>query len=302
MAALVPPRQRLVVDAFTFYNEYEMLEFRLTELDDVVDVFVICEATLTHAGAAKPLLFEQSLARYERWLPKIVHVVDDDMPRTDDAWVREHHQREALACGLGALGLADDDWVAITDCDEIADAGALAALQRRPPALCALVMRTFYYSFDWVWRDPWDVYPKVAPWSAVRDAGPQAIRMTFTLDKIDRGGWHLSYFGNEAFVKNKLEQFAHQEFNTERDLDAVGARMRGGKNLTDDQFDRVPADEPFMPQHRSLLEALLRRQGADPRGAEAPVDARLAATLRATVRTSRVRKAPRKKKIGWKRS
>ena len=30
---------------------------------------------------------------------------------------------------------------------------------------------------------------------------------------IKNGGWHLSYFGNEKFIKNKLENFGHQEYN-----------------------------------------------------------------------------------------
>ena len=30
---------------------------------------------------------------------------------------------------------------------------------------------------------------------------------------INNGGWHLSYFGNEKFIKNKIENFGHQEYN-----------------------------------------------------------------------------------------
>lgn len=63
MAALAAPRRR-IVDAFTFYNEFEMLEWRLGELYDHVDFFVICEATLTHAGRPKGCLFGTRLARY----------------------------------------------------------------------------------------------------------------------------------------------------------------------------------------------------------------------------------------------
>ena len=149
---------RLIVDAFTFYNEFEMLEFRLAELDHVVDFFVICEATLTHAGRPKELLFERHADRYAKYLHKIVHVVDDDMPPTDDAWVREHHQRNALTVGLEGLNLAPSDWVLVTDCDEIPSTTLLASLQRTEPKLCSLSMETYYYSFKWRWRDPWDEY------------------------------------------------------------------------------------------------------------------------------------------------
>ena len=35
----------------------------------------------------------------------------------------------------------------------------------------------------------------------------------FNCSIINNGGWHLSYFGNEEFIKNKVENFSHQEFN-----------------------------------------------------------------------------------------
>ena len=82
---------------------------------------------------------------------------------------------------------------------------------------------------------------------------------------------------------------------------AVGERMRAGLNLTDEPFDRVPEDEADLPAHKPLLERLLR----DAAGAaveDRPVDAALAATLRARVRTSASRPpAPRRKKFAVKR-
>jgi len=301
LKVLAARRRRQVVDAFTFYNEFAMLEFRLEEVGARVDWVVLCEATRTHAGRPKPLLFEQHLDRYAAYLPKIVHVVDDDMPATDDAWVREHHQRDALAAGLEALGLADDDVVLLTDADEIVNVACLPRLRAAPPKLRALSMRTFYYDFRFRWRDAWDVYPKAAPWAELRRLGCQAARMVPALEKVPMAGWHLSYFGDEAFVRNKLEQFAHQEFNTPRDLGKVGERMRAGLNLTDEPFDRVPEDEADLPAHKPLLERLLR----DAAGAaveERPVDAALAATLKARVRTSVSRPpAPRKKKFAVKK-
>ncbi|KAH8049618.1 glycosyltransferase [Aureococcus anophagefferens] len=257
LKVLAARRRRQVVDAFTFYNEFAMLD-----------------------GRPKPLLFEQHLDRYAAYLPKIVHVVDDDMPATDDAWVREHHQRDALAAGLEALGLADDDVVLLTDADEIVNVACLPRLRAAPPKLRALSMRTFYYDFRFRWRDAWDIYPKAAPWAELRRLGCQAARMVPALETVPLAGWHLSYFGDEAFVRNKLEQFAHQEFNTQKDLRKVGERMRAGLNLTDEPFDRVPEDEADLPAHKPLLERLLR----DAAGAAVearPVDAALAATLNA---------------------
>ena len=41
-----------VFDAFPFFNEDKVLEVRLRELDDSVDVFVPAEATVTHKRRA----------------------------------------------------------------------------------------------------------------------------------------------------------------------------------------------------------------------------------------------------------
>ena len=48
-----------IVDCFTFYNELELLNYRLNILDDVVDYFVIVEATHTFIGNEKKLYFNE---------------------------------------------------------------------------------------------------------------------------------------------------------------------------------------------------------------------------------------------------
>ena len=61
-------------DTMIFFNEIEMLELRLNILDEVVDHFVIVEATETHSGNPKPL---NLLAHWDRFKPfhsKIVYV------------------------------------------------------------------------------------------------------------------------------------------------------------------------------------------------------------------------------------
>ena len=50
-----------IIDGFTFYNELDMLLYRLSVLDDIVDYFIIVEATKTHAGKDKILYYEEPL-------------------------------------------------------------------------------------------------------------------------------------------------------------------------------------------------------------------------------------------------
>jgi beta-1,4-mannosyl-glycoprotein beta-1,4-N-acetylglucosaminyltransferase len=107
-----------VFDCFPFFNELDILEIRLAELDPLVDYFVIVEATRTFSAKPKALHFADNRSRYGRYADKIIHVVVDDMPLDAPThWDRETHQREAIMRGLG--GAHPDDRIVISDCDEI---------------------------------------------------------------------------------------------------------------------------------------------------------------------------------------
>lgn len=113
-----------VFDAFPFFNELEMLEVRLNELGGVVDVFVLAEATHTHTGRPKELLFARHKheARFAPFLPRIQHVIVRDLPidpTNTNAWDREHFQRDALVRGLREAGAKHTDIVILGDLDEI---------------------------------------------------------------------------------------------------------------------------------------------------------------------------------------
>ena len=71
-------------DCFTYFNEDRLLELRFETLSDVVDVFVVVEATRTHTGIPKPLLFDRD--RFPKFADRIRHVVVDDLsPDVSDA-------------------------------------------------------------------------------------------------------------------------------------------------------------------------------------------------------------------------
>lgn len=107
-----------VFDCFPFFNELDVLEIRLAELNELVDQFVIVEATHTQTGNPKPLYFADNRQRYDRYVHKITHIVVDDLPlEAPSHWAREIHQREAIMRGLGDARM--DDLVITSDCDEI---------------------------------------------------------------------------------------------------------------------------------------------------------------------------------------
>lgn len=57
-------------DSFTFRSELDLLEFRLTELDPFVDVFIIAELD----SNKKNSIFIQNKSRFNKWKKKIYHI------------------------------------------------------------------------------------------------------------------------------------------------------------------------------------------------------------------------------------
>jgi hypothetical protein len=56
---------------------------------------------------------------------------------------------------------------------------------------------------------------KIGPWSEIKKHNSIDSIRYFEIDSIERGGWHFSYFGDESFIRNKIENFSHQEYNFE---------------------------------------------------------------------------------------
>jgi len=123
------------------FNELDLLDIWLRELEQVVDRFVLVEAPVTFSGRPKPLYFADQIGRFARWRDRITHVVVDDMPTGPDPWRRAQHQRNAILRGLN--GAAPDDGVIVSDCDEIPSADAV----RRWPG----DGRTFDQLFSYYW-------------------------------------------------------------------------------------------------------------------------------------------------------
>ena len=83
----------MIVDAFIFYNELKMLEYRLNILYEKIDYFILVESTKTHKGSPKKLYFNDNKDNFHNYLDKIIHIIVDDMPDGNNHLLRENHQR-----------------------------------------------------------------------------------------------------------------------------------------------------------------------------------------------------------------
>lgn len=220
-----------VFDCFPFYNEFEVLKLRLTELYDAVDCFVLVEADRTHTNQPKPLYFQETRKLFAPFLDKIVQVVVKDMPNGDDPWMRERFQRDAIVRGLPAL--SPMDVVIISDVDEIPRADTIAAMRMTRCKYYGLRIPEFYFRFNFINLSIYEVRP-IAIRPPLHQSPSHIRNLRFAFDRPEitarpstqitqlyHSGWHFSYLGTDDFVRNKIRAFAHQEHNTADILDSI---------------------------------------------------------------------------------
>ena len=216
----------MIVDAFTFYNEVDLLEFRLRYLYEHVDTFVVCEATHTHKGRPKPLYFSDNAERFAPYRDKISYVLVDDLPLdSTDHWDRENHQRNALSRGLPS-NLGYDDWIVISDVDEIPHQKSLKALETTDAHLVGFRYQLAMFKINRIATQAeahsiWSVAAR-----GTITTTPQKLRDSrhllernelsdahFKSTTLENAGWHWTYLGDQAFVYEKLNTMLHLELD-----------------------------------------------------------------------------------------
>jgi beta-1,4-mannosyl-glycoprotein beta-1,4-N-acetylglucosaminyltransferase len=241
----------MIYDCFAFFNELELLELRLNELDGVVDRFVLVEATKTFQGRDKPLYFMKNRHLFDKFASRIIHVVVDDMPMEPGTtpWDRDRFQKNAIARGLKEC--KPEDIIMVSDVDEI-PAPAKVVEAAKMDGWRVFRQRLFYYFFNCVSTEE-DAQHLDGPctWHGthmlnfrdinrpIEDYRSISIRLTkcytsrpmkrlyrkiwryclcnlsgLKLHLIDEGGWHFSYLGGVERIIQKMESLAHPEFNT----------------------------------------------------------------------------------------
>jgi beta-1,4-mannosyl-glycoprotein beta-1,4-N-acetylglucosaminyltransferase len=268
-----------IVDAFTFYNELNMLSYRLAVLDDVVDYFILVEATRTHVGELKPLFYQDNAHLFEKYKHKIIHHIVD-LPHTDvrnernKVWENEWHQRNMIQDPLETLGLEGSDILHVSDLDEIIDPTILQRVRTGDLVIdktYKLEYDNYYYNLNT--RQNFLFYTAfLTSKTAYHDTRARLNRTItgirtglYDLPIMEQAGWHLSFFGDAQFIRNKLEQYAHQEYNTPEntDTDVINRRIaeckepftRGAEESNIRLYRIETKDNPRLPP---MYDTLLR--------------------------------------------
>ena len=122
-----------IYDCFQFFDEEMLLDLRLNIMDQYIDKFVITEATYSHNGKPKKLIFD--ISKYKKFKDKIIYIVVDKEPldlieiKNSDTlnekqikMTKKEKKREMYQINKtkeGIIHADNDDMIIVSDIDEI---------------------------------------------------------------------------------------------------------------------------------------------------------------------------------------
>ena len=222
-----------------FFNEDLILDLRLNELDRFVDYFVIVESTFTHSGEIKSLNFD--INKYKKFKDKIIYLKILEKPenlheilKSDskeatkrkqilNALILENYQRDYI--NLGLKNFKDDDFILISDVDEIPDLSSIN-LNKIGNETFLFKQYFFHYKFNLYLKDffffgsrgclkknlispQWLRNIKTKKYSLLRIDTFFSNKKYQNIKIIKNGGWHFTNIMNEDLLIYKLKSYLH---------------------------------------------------------------------------------------------
>ena len=218
----------IILDAFTFFNEYDLLEIRLNELDKYVDTFLICTATTTHSGLPNPYTINMEEERYKKFAHKtcVIQVVLPSV-QNGDRWRLENYQRNALFNQQTVVLFGNADFVIVGDVDEIPQLGTWKVGSEG-----IFTGHSYYYHMNRQHPSFWNGSVILQAWRFISKYGPispQDARNFRDILQPVGYGQHFSWLGDP---QEKVKSFAHDELDKPNFKVDLNYHPADGKELT----------------------------------------------------------------------
>lgn len=228
-----------VIDSFIFFNELDILEIRLNELYDVVDLFVIHESPLTHTAKPKPLYFAENRKRFEKFEGKIIYKLIDDTPENfmnlssiepkdayhkmvldklirHDYYPKDHipynrdaFEKESLIRSMDFCN--DNDIIIFGDADEIANPLWIQYVKDHfnPEEIYNFEQNHYWFYLNCLREDKW-LGSTMLSYKKFKEKSVCDLRKYREGVNIAQGGWHFSFCSG---VKEKVTSYGEQSIN-----------------------------------------------------------------------------------------
>ena len=261
----------MIIDAFSYFNEEELLELRLNYLGDLVDKFLIVEANLTHQGKKKGWNLEKLLKdKFSKFNEKIIYYkkeinlaeVDKEIGWGGErngmlSWKIENFQRNSITDKTNEFD--ENSIILISDLDEIPSRESIKFIKGCDfQFIQPLVFdqKLFRLNCNYLIKEKW--LGTVAVLNKVfKKYSPQFFRTNIKgFSMIANSGWHFSSFGGVDRVIKKFDAFAHTEFNTEqfKDKNHIKNCINSGEDIFKRNSKIQKVDKDIFP--KELLDLL----------------------------------------------
>jgi len=189
-----------VYDLFPFFNELDLLELRLAELDSVVDVFGMVELPVTFTDLPKPLYYA-GLPHHKQHKGVFTYVPSayPSGPHPTVDWFQRRQTAHLIA------DADPDDIVLLSDVDEIPNRDLVSryiAEDVQHPIVCR--MKLYYHRVDLLDPAPWLGTIICRRHNLGEAPDMQDLREHRSHFPQWEGGWHFSWLGDAAAIKTKL--------------------------------------------------------------------------------------------------
>jgi len=235
----------MIFDCFPFFNELDLLEIRMHELDAVVDYFVIAESEKTHQGNAKPLYFKENRERFKEFDHKIIF--ESVKVKGDNTWEREHSQRNLISSLIKDIAKSDDI-VILSDADEIPRAEKIREAIKNHDLKDPVTFDPwlFYYYLNGLIAKDYECGPVMGYFGQIVDQYEGFHNFKWLngqrkFKAISNGAWHFSWIGGAEKIKEKIKSCAHVELNNSSLLSVgkIEEIVEGGIHITERSVDRI---------------------------------------------------------------
>lgn len=224
----------MIIETFLFFNELDILRVKLEENFNTIDYFILVESNLTFSGKKKEYIFDLNKDLFSEYLSKIIHIKLNQRSM-GNAWKNETIQRNYIKVTLENMDLVDTDTILHTDCDEIIDNRILQEILKNgfKESIYALDLDVYYYDLTHKSCELWNKKAKVFKYNFLKkeNVSISVIRELDTPVYPKKAGWHLSYFGGENKIKEKINAYSHQEFNNKEILDKIDFSIKNHRDL-----------------------------------------------------------------------
>lgn len=212
-------------------SELDFLDWRLHELGDLVEKFIVVEYPFDYSGQGRKMYYNENKERFKKFENKIVHVINDKTygGSTGLSLLIKREEDPLLMEALVTAGIKDGDFVLTCDGDAVVRRSVLQEINH--DHLANLFFRwcqywcnyaTYDVGWNWAISAPWRLLKHITlgGWKGHRHSPDEPCYTNM------HAGWHFGRCGGIDAIIENIKGHPHQEHNDPRFYDRASLQER----------------------------------------------------------------------------